>query len=349
MNSRMGCRNLWSKAGIALLICFAVIALQTNAQTNSVSINKKAPPQKKINIDSLLQEMRNAYYNGQYLKMDTIFNQYKASSSYLNVKKYDQSFYEIMIEQRLSDEYRENEANKLQDTLDNIVKPRPWSLGLSSGITVSKLGHPGWLEGIMFGYHHTPEDIIALGFDVGLFYQRMPFSFNLIQNKDNNNNYISSGYLLQTNGYSSLIDIPIYATLDIAMPENKGGVGVSAIIGIDLLHMHSTYVANYYHEYNYNETFDPANNSYTLTYSKTYNTNYQDNSFFEKRYSINLTYGYNIYWQFLHHYSFTFSPAYSYGLLKGPYSIKDVNYTQHPSFFVFRVTCSYLFNSLKMK
>lgn len=103
----------------------------------------------------------------------------------------------------------------------------------------------------------------------------------------------------------------------------------------------STYVRNFYHEYNYMESGTGPNNR-SVTYSTNDSSGYKDNSFFQTEDYLFVTFGGSFYWRPTNNLLLSFSPFYSYNI-HNKLSLASVNYSVQPNYGGFRLSAFYLF------
>ena len=335
---------LYNKFKLISLSLFLIIfvSYKSHAQVRSESCR------------STLDSISKAYYLGQFSKMDSLFKEYLRS----DCKKTDQNttlrIFEIVIKQRLADGYRIKEADSLQKIVDtlatSIVKAQRklkyysnnnnylFKIGPGGSGDFSQFGKAGWTTGVMFGINFGDLDDSGTGLDAGAFYQKMPFTFNVVNNKDNQNNYLQNGYFLKTNGYASVYKFPVM----ISFNDYSSVIGTGIFFGAELLKITSTYIYNYYYENNYVDVYDPVNASHHLSFNSYSNSNYKNNSFFENKTIISLNIGINFNLRLSNRLMMTLSSEYSH-YLSNKLNITGDNYSNGINYFEFRIICSYLF------
>jgi|GEM_PF-4522528 len=303
--------------------------------------------------DNCIQQYRDIkkeYELGHYNAMDSLFAGYLKSSCYLEGKRYYQDILRVLIAQRLEDGYRVNEADSLQLILDGlshypaqeVEHSESCRIGFSQTIIWSNMGKTGWSIGLTVARNFHTVRNRNRGFETGIFYQRLPFSFSAISNKDKNNIYKPEGFILETNGYSTVINVPVKVYVDLITTSKKSRIGVGLFGGAELFYLQKTFINHYYYEYDYTESYDPTNELHYLTYKTIEQSGYEQNDFFINRTLVNLLFGINGYYRISEKWLFTASPICSF-MISGKLKVEGVDYSRQFNYFGLRATISYLF------
>jgi hypothetical protein len=188
--------------------------------------------------------------------------------------------------------------------------------------------------GAMAGWHSSGD----YGIDFGFYYQRLPFEINEVNNQDENNNYTANGFLLKTKGYTTFYKIPAIISMNVEEEDIKLGVGFFA--GVEILKVKTTYIRDYYYEFNYNDNVD-ENGVHNLQFNEIVKKNVETGSFFRSSLNTNVLFGLNIYHRPVDRFLITWSGFYSFPV-KRPH-LEDFNVRVRTDYMGLRLTASILF------
>jgi hypothetical protein len=300
--------------------------------------------------EQFYQAIYNEYNQGHFFAMDSLYRKYLNSTCFQAGKRKYDDILRILITQRLEDGYRVNEADSLQSILDGLshypVVPMEHSescrIGFSQTIIWSNMGKTGWSAGLTIARNFHTVKNRNRGFETGIFYQRLPFSFSEISNKDKNNIYKPEGFILESNGYSTVINVPVKVYVDLITTSRQTRIGVGLFGGAELSYLQKTFINHYYYENQYTESYDPVNDLHYLTYKTEQKSGYEENDFFKNRMLVNLLFGINGYYRISEKWLVTASPTCSF-MISGKLKVDGVDYSKQFNYFGIRVTIFYLF------
>ncbi len=347
-------------------LCFLGLLLYFGAG-NAYQASAQNPAQQKANEDTcadLYYWIEQEYLQGHYLVVDSLVKEYSAQGCYTIDPRHTIDVLRMVRKQRLEDNYRKNEADSIQKTIDSKTEELRigsrydgYTLRIGGGTTLnypfsidyinkydatkfgSVSGHASL--GYRFDIRKIGSNITYWAVDAEYCYQRIAFSFKAINNKDDNNNNLADGFVLKTNGYNE------FHKFGALISRNKeplySGFGYGVFVGIEALETWTTHIYHYYYEYGYQDSVVPLSGSSARVYSSynVFSGNDLDNAnFFSNDFLFNIPAGFNIYGKFKGRLLGTVSLFGSAPL--GKLSLSGINYSRDIGYFGMKFTASVL-------
>jgi hypothetical protein len=307
--------------------------------------------------DSIADAIETEARQGHYLTMDSLFNRFKASSRCReDVYNYKRVLGAVM-EQRLADGYRIDEANVLKRKLDSLYKTTPGNetyredtsyyhplrIGVLGSASGSNFGYGVTLGyGLTVGWHKERANSAGRkggwGWDATFSYQRLPFTIDEINNKTNNS-YSVDGFILKTRGIHYFYGLSGVVAWDIPRDESWD-LSAGLVGGLEFQKQRSTYIKSYYYEYNYRDSIAAQGNLHYLNFNADEKSDLSTSTFFKDNLLMKFILGFNVYWKVTDRCLITFFPYGSLSLTK--MKLNEERFSKHVNSAGLKVSVSIL-------
>jgi len=271
----------------------------------------------------------------------------------------------MVKKQRLEDNYRVKEADSLdREIVEKTIELHkgskyngyifkvgfgttfdyPFAIDYLNREDAKKFGSFSWhaTAGYRFNIRKVERNITYWSVDAEYCYQRIAFSFNAINNKDEDNNDLPEGYILKTSGYNE------FHKFSALISRNKepvySGLGYGAFIGAEIFQLWDTRIHKYYYEYGYNDTVIPSEGGSSKVISSYHSFSqlqYDNSNFFSNEVMLNVPMGLNLHGKLAGRFLGTLSAYASVPL--GKLRLSGIDYTRDIGYFGMKFTASYLF------
>ncbi len=312
--------------GIRLSYASLILFLLISGINNSYGQKHKYKNRYNSDCERIYGAIKNQYDSGHYYLMEQAF------SKLGNTCKGDSDNYrnilEIMYNYSLQ-EGRTKEANEYKESIDRLKRTVyisndyndknefPLNVGILTGWNFLKSRKPAATSGIIF------TTGFRIGIRSGVLLQKVPFYINITRNLDNNNRYKPDGFSLKTTGSMSLYTIPVLFAIPFGFKDNNIAENyyndnwittkLGFLVGVSIDKLFSSYINDYYYEYDYAYGVNPASNSEYLTFKTKSSSDYMDKKFFKTKTFVNAVIGLNFRFNTSLRSVITILPQYSFG------------------------------------